>query len=123
MTKFKQFERYPTRNGGTAVILHSVGNTVYAAAYDSRGVYEATRTYDACGQYLYVDSQQYDIIPPEPDKLTGWVNVYREDDGSLHSGSVHTTRKQAMSCVRGGFYGDRVGCHRITIRAEFEDDD
>jgi hypothetical protein len=72
MTKFKQFERYPTRNGGTALILHTVGNTVYAAAYDSAGVYLQTRVYDSCGRALHNLSKltDYDIIPPEPEKRT-----------------------------------------------------
>ena len=30
-------------------------------------------------------------------KETGWVNVYKDDDGTLVLGAVHDTKEEAMS--------------------------
>lgn len=32
-------------------------------------------------------------------KETGWVNVYKDDDGTLVLGAVHDTKEKAMSII------------------------
>jgi hypothetical protein len=119
MAKFKQFERYPTRNGGTALILNN-GYPLHAASYDSTGVYEGTRMYNSMGHLLHTAHTDSDIIPPEPEKRTGWLNVYRNKyTGHLFIGGF-TDARDGTSRLSAH---ELVGCHRITIRAEFEDDD
>lgn len=45
---------------------------------------------------------------------TGWVNVYRDDDGTLILGAVHDTKEEAMRINQSLIYVD-------TIKIEWEE--
>jgi hypothetical protein len=56
--------------------------------------------------------------PSHPETQTLFVNVGRDATGRLYIRGEHDTREQAEA-----HSGEpRIGCHRITLRAEFEED-
>lgn len=122
MIKLKQFERYPTRNGGGALVLSGGPGGGMAAVYTGGGVYAGTFRFRPDGRASKGYDGPWDILPPEPETRTVWVNVYcmNEIPGWLFlPGGSHATRSEADRYMS----ADRVGCHRITLRAEFEPDD
>ena len=124
MTKFKQFERYPTRNAGTALILGTLSEDqrYIAAHYRRNDEYNGMLPHTDDGKVgmLHDAFREFDIIPTEPEKRTGWLNVYRNKyTGHLFMGGF----TDARDCTNRLSAHELVGCHRITIRAEFEDDD
>lgn len=121
-TKFEVGQRYPTRNGGEALVLDvDQRGFLVVARYTSSGTYSGVYGCDESGRRPTASalSHGWDILPPEPEKRVVWANVGRNAQGVLY--------------LRGDTYGSRyladahhselrVGCHRIELRAEFEDD-
>lgn len=125
--KYEIGKSYPLRNGGRAVIGYVFENGNAYAMYSN----DAAQDY-VCPIKFLPDGRAehgpmaFDILPPEPEKRTVWVNVYANEDGSISPAlDVHTNRiscdgDAAIERVHGK-NRPRVGCHRITLRAEFEE--
>ena len=58
--------------------------------------------------------EQFKKMKLHPKRETGWVNVYRDDDGTLILGAVHDTKEGAMRINQSLIYVD-------TIKIEWEE--
>lgn len=124
-SKFVVGQRYPTRCGGEALV---VGVDCYADRHVAAAFYDRTGRYLFCGAcrpdgqafYPHFADDGFDIIPPESREV--WVNVWRDDEGSLRMQGLFRDRKEADDyyAVAHAEFRPRIGCHPITIRAEFE---
>lgn len=122
MSKFEQFAKYPTRNGGTALILRvfsdgSTDSALFLPGDDYRGI---TRHFPS-GRLYGASENEWDILPPEPEKHVVWLNVYQTTVGLW--GQLARGREEAETAAKvRPISAERVGCHRVTLRAEFEDE-
>ena len=117
MTKFKQGERYPTRNGGEALVLGIKDDGLIVCSFYKRdGSWDHVIAVYANGRNFDVPNCEWDILPPPPETRDIFVNIGRDATGRLYIRGEHDTREEAEE-----HSGEpRVGCHRITLRAEFE---
>lgn len=117
-TRFVVGQRYPTRNGGEALVVGADRRGVFAVHYDDAGDFAATLHHfnngGVCGM---VKGSGNELIEPTPECREVWVNVYRDVHGHLIKSSYeYPDRAEADSRDS----GHRVGCHRVILRAEFE---
>lgn len=118
--KYEVGKTYQLTNGGQGVIGYVFGNGSAYGIYSRDDVedYVTPMKWDANGVSDWGDGGKFNIIPPPPETVTLWVNVGRNATARLYIRGEHDTREQAEA-----HSGEpRVGCHRITLRAEFEED-
>lgn len=129
--KYEVGKTYPVRNGGKAVIgyVFESGTAYGIYSNDDAEDYACPMTWHADGSSgwrldrLCADHRgAFDILPPEPEKRTVWANIGRLASGKLHLIDFRPTKQEA-DCSLHAHRNNRVGCHRITLRAEFEGDD
>lgn len=108
------------RNGGKALVLDLGVSEAVCAVYSKESKYLGiTRHFMKTGSCV-TSFRTWDVVLPKPDERVVWVNVYRNCDGTLAAGFIYDTKPAAEEVRTGG--ASVVGCNRIVIRAEFDDD-
>ena len=78
--KFEAGKTYPLRGGGTAEILKvgaylSDGRTIVGIMSTHLGDINPTSWF-AGGSWRQSSNSDYDLMPPEPKRESGWLNIY-----------------------------------------------
>lgn len=110
MSKWKVGKTYPTRDGSEGMVLGDVNGKLFGC-YRVTDNHYIPISWDAETGFLYNFESAFDLLPAEPEKVTGeiWLNVYNDWAFS------HTSREEADNARMPG--DERKACVRIIISA------
>jgi hypothetical protein len=75
---FKVGETYKLRGGGTAEILKVGLDLEYGDSIIGLVGGVKVRSWKASGSYIYESTtSEMDLLPPEPERVSRWINIYR----------------------------------------------
>lgn len=136
MTKFDAGKEYQTRDGRRAKVFirESNGPWPLLGAYEvSPGNWDFAR-WQVNGRYVDTVAQPTDLMPPEPERRTVWVNIYRDadsgwrnmcsetrEDADFRAGSRTDLRTDRIACVPVTF-AEGEGLDKRTLAEKIEDD-